>query len=464
MQERSTSILKSVYSLIGDFFAEVIPEKSIKREYESAHYPKLLNQIRIAHFFAVILFMSFAIFDFFVIEDREILWQIERMRIGIFLAVFVPFHILSYYPVFKKIIRPALFINYLVMGSFISYGFLVFNPDFSDLTHKYYGLDLIILGVFILQTVKLRDSIILALLLIVIYNWAWVLFLSKDLSVNSEIFNFLALTRFNVWLIVVVIFGSLIWAFTHSLSQKNFLVHRDLNKQTRELKKSNDIKNNFFNLLTHDLKNHIGSQHSLTSFLVENYGKTSKEKETELMRMLKIASGNTLDLFNELVLWVQAQNSEIVIEPQRLNLANEVDKVHRLIELELNKKGIRLLNQVPTDLMVVCDENSLKTILRNLIGNALKFSFENSQIEVTAFSDSNKVFVSVKDYGVGMNDEKKAGLLELDRIQSSFGTQGETGTGLGLMLIKDLLVLNKGELFVESEDGKGTKMTFALPN
>jgi signal transduction histidine kinase len=126
-------------------------------------------------------------------------------------------------------------------------------------------------------------------------------------------------------------------------------------------------------------------------------------------------------------------------------------------------KNISIMNEVEDDLIIWADKNSMMTVFRNLINNAIKFSHKDNTIEVLATKVNNEIVVKVKDYGVGIPEEKLRDIFKLKGDKSTWGTAKEKGVGLGLSLAYDFVKMNKGEILVESKVDKGTTFVVKLP-
>jgi signal transduction histidine kinase len=145
-----------------------------------------------------------------------------------------------------------------------------------------------------------------------------------------------------------------------------------------------------------------------------------------------------------------------------LHLNDLVRENFNLLKNVADEKNITFINNVPDNMMVQADMNSIKTVLRNLFSNALKFTEEEGEVKVYAVKENEKIKVSVQDSGVGMSDEQADKLFRIDQNQSTKGTNNEEGTGLGLILCKEFVEKNGGEIWVESEKGVGTIFHFTL--
>jgi signal transduction histidine kinase len=148
--------------------------------------------------------------------------------------------------------------------------------------------------------------------------------------------------------------------------------------------------------------------------------------------------------------------------PRKLELLDLVNENFLLLNKTAEKKQIRLLHEISAQTSVTADEDMLNTVIRNLLTNAIKFSNKESIISVNAVVHDNIVQISVADSGVGMDQKKIDNLFRLDAAHSTAGTENELGTGLGLILCKEFIEKSGGKIWVESEEGKGSKFYFSL--
>jgi two-component system sensor histidine kinase/response regulator len=252
-----------------------------------------------------------------------------------------------------------------------------------------------------------------------------------------------------------------------------FFIFKSLRKQ----RKSNEIigkqkniiedalraKNKFFNLISHDLKNPIYNFHSLTELMSQNYDMLSDEDKFRHLNSLTNSSKSVVNLLDNLLTWSRIQNGTITTNPEILDIKElvigEIENIKHIAEA----KKIGLINEISSLTLIYCDKDMVMAILRNLISNAIKFSNENGFITISSIEKDIYVNVSIKDTGVGIKDEDKTKIFNLDSDLSKLGTADEKGTGLGLNLCKDFVELNFGNIWFESQVGFGTTFTFSLP-
>ena len=169
------------------------------------------------------------------------------------------------------------------------------------------------------------------------------------------------------------------------------------------------------------------------------------------------------NLLQNLLLWSRSQTGRIEFNPQKLNLYNLIQDNTNLLKASTERKQIKIISDTPPNTFIFADEDMLNTIIRNLLTNALKFTNKNGIIEINSIQRSENIEICISDTGVGMSDKVKANLFRLDVSQTTFGTDNEAGTGLGLILCKEFVEKNGGTIKVESEIGKGSRFCFTLP-
>jgi len=177
---------------------------------------------------------------------------------------------------------------------------------------------------------------------------------------------------------------------------------------------------------------------------------------------MRKAAYNIKDLLENLLKWASLQTGSISLSPVDFNILDTTSWEIDLYSSLASEKNILIVNNISGDLSANADVESFKLIIRNLIGNAFKYSYPGGKVILNAISEGNMVRISVEDQGVGMTNETIAKILESDSFISTYGTGNEKGTGLGLNLCKEFVRKNGGELFIESIPGKGTKISFTL--
>ena len=235
---------------------------------------------------------------------------------------------------------------------------------------------------------------------------------------------------------------------------------RELNQQ---LLTANATKDKFFSIIAHDLKNPFHTISGMSSLLLESYNRFTAEEHKEFLRSIKKTSENTYRLLQNLLEWSQTQTGRIRFDPQKFEISSLLIEVLEIVSATASSKNIRIETAILPDLFVFADKNMVTTVLRNLLQNAVKFTNEGGLISLSGNSAGKKVEISVADDGVGICPEIVEKLFHIDANVSTSGTAGEQGTGLGLILSKELVEKNSGEIRVESTEGHGSKFTVIFP-
>lgn len=230
-----------------------------------------------------------------------------------------------------------------------------------------------------------------------------------------------------------------------------------------KLKKLNANKDRFFSIISHDLRNQFMSILGFTQMLKDIQSDFDKEEIILISNKLYKSTRNTFALLENLLEWSSLQRDTIEFIAENFNLKEVVDEVIVLLKERAVQKGIDLISNVNEDISIFADQNMIKTVLRNLISNALKFTSKNGSIFVEAETGDKTVNISVLDTGVGISEENIKELFRIDKKHSTNGTDGERGTGVGLILCKEFVEKNKGKIWVKSKIGHGSKFTFNLP-
>ncbi|QQS52195.1 MAG: PAS domain S-box protein [Bacteroidota bacterium] len=241
-------------------------------------------------------------------------------------------------------------------------------------------------------------------------------------------------------------------------------IQQELVKSEQELREMNDEKSRYLSILAHDLRGLVGSFHAYSNLLQTHFDEFSEEDLREQITLLTKASGDSLSLLDNLLAWGKSTQGRLILDYEKINLREQTSLVTNLLtELASNKK-LQLLNTTPNSLIVNTDANILQTILRNLINNAIKFTPEGGTITVSAEKlTDNSIEVSVSDTGIGMAAEILQKLFKLGEKVVREGTNHEQGTGLGLIICKEMIKRLGGSIQVESTVGKGTRFYFNLP-
>jgi signal transduction histidine kinase len=240
-------------------------------------------------------------------------------------------------------------------------------------------------------------------------------------------------------------------------------LNQQLQETNQQLQEAIASKDKFFSIIAHDLRDPFNSLFVLTEVIVEDIDHYSKDQIKVKLQNLHKTSEKVYALLNNLLTWSQLQRGVMTCEPQQFPLEEIAARNVRLFTTNAEQKQITLRNLVSKETLAYADYTMVDTIMRNLLSNALKFTDAGGTIEVTAQQDENIAEVAVTDTGIGMNQENIEKLFRIDVKCSRRGTNDEEGTGLGLILCKELVEKNDGKIGIESEVGKGTTFVFTLP-
>lgn len=238
----------------------------------------------------------------------------------------------------------------------------------------------------------------------------------------------------------------------------------ELVKMNQELHELNATKDKFFSIIAHDIKNPFSAIMGFTALLEENYKEWNEEMKLEVINLVHVSSKNLYQLLENLLQWSRSQRGIIEFNPQRIELKDMINSVTGLMNGTAEAKNIDLEILLAENAVAVnADRQMLDTILRNLIGNSVKFTNNGGKVQVISEAINNFVKINVVDNGVGMNSDIKNNLFRIDTNFTLPGTDNEIGTGLGLILVKEFVEKNGGTIGVESEPGKGSCFHFTLP-
>lgn len=248
-------------------------------------------------------------------------------------------------------------------------------------------------------------------------------------------------------------------------------LRREVEARTRELRETNDAlaelngqKDRFFSIIAHDLMGPFNVLIGMSDLLRRKIATLSRDQIAEYGDDIHAAAGNLHKLLENLLSWARLQLGAMSCDPHPYALADSVADVTDLFAPVARQKGIDLVADLPGRLSVTADRKMIETVLRNLVSNALKFSRSGDTVRISALRSDGETRIAVTDSGIGMDAGTVAELFSLDRTQSVPGTEGETGTGLGLRLSRELVECHGGRIEVDSAPGDGSRFTVVLPS
>ena len=254
----------------------------------------------------------------------------------------------------------------------------------------------------------------------------------------------------------------LIIRVTHQISL--IAAKRIIVAQTEELRKTIIGRDKLYSVIAHDLRSPMGSIKMVLNMLILNLPSDTIGPEMyELLTMANQTTEDVLSLLDNLLKWTKSQIGKLKVVYQDIDMVEVTEGVIEIFSMvaELKKISIRL--KTPSKLEVYADIDMIKTVIRNLLSNAIKFSNEETEILVTVQEQEGMAVVSVKDSGCGIDEENQKKLLHTDTHFSTFGTNNEEGSGLGLLLCQDFVIKNGGRLWFTSVKGEGSIFSFSIP-
>jgi signal transduction histidine kinase/Tfp pilus assembly protein PilF len=281
-----------------------------------------------------------------------------------------------------------------------------------------------------------------------------------ELAVQKRFRNFLFVLVALCVIIVVLVYY--LYMLQQRSNKKLKVAHDQLNSQNLELQELNATKDKFFSIISHDLKGPLNSLTSFSSLLINHTESLSKEEikmfATDFDKSLK----NLFSLLENLLEWSRSQTGNIEFIPESFDLAAVMEENKELLKAQAQNKNITLVNESPEKAVITAHKNSVNTVVRNLISNAIKFTPEGGTITLKTIRQNGVVVASISDTGVGMSQNVIDRLFRIDSKHSTKGTANEKGTGLGLILCKEFVEKNGGKIWVNSKEGEGSVFCFSL--
>lgn len=236
-----------------------------------------------------------------------------------------------------------------------------------------------------------------------------------------------------------------------------------LEEYRNELEQTISAKDKFFSIIAHDLRGPFSGFIGLTSMLMEDYEDLQKDDVITISNSLNSSAKQLYELLENLLEWSRSQMGKMEYNAVNLDWFDIIVKINTLLDAKSREKNISLINDVKQNTYVFADSNMVNTILRNLVSNALKFTEEGGTITIANEISDDMQSVSVTDTGIGMPDDAMDKIFRIDSKYTTPGTNNEKGTGLGLILCKELVEKMGGNIKVSSTLGEGTTFTFTLP-
>lgn len=286
--------------------------------------------------------------------------------------------------------------------------------------------------------------------------------------VSSDIKWLILFVSLSVALIIIV----LIWnkllqnkvkMRTIELEQAKLSLEEQVAERTKDLVNIINMRDKFYSIIAHDLKNPFLNLVAYSNILEEEYQSLNEEEKKEHIAIIADNIKKVYTLADQLLTWTRTQNVKFTIIPKKISINKYIEETIELISIMASKKSIKVNFDVKRQYELFADGNSVLTVLRNLLTNAVKYSFKNSEINIAIAENDDDIIISITDFGAGIPKERQSQIFDLDKISSTSGTNNEKGTGLGLQICKELIEKNNGRIWFESEENKGTVFFISLP-
>jgi signal transduction histidine kinase len=507
MPRTITTIMASIKKELPDFIFSF--ENKTEKEFRNDYIDKSLVVMRGGYLLCIFLYAIFGLLDIWIVpETKHIAWFI---RFAIVIPLLIGIIISTFFNFFKRHNQILLIISSAIVGIGIIIMIAWSKPE--ELGHKYYysGLILVLIWIYTFIRIRFWNSMISGL--IITFGYELVAIFVQHLTeggMGSE--NMLVFINNNFFFLSANILGLFASYHNEKLHRSDFLqkqIIKDENirilnisnllyqvneevtvqrkeieaqrdrlseqnhqlemqqesilLQNKELQEINATKDKFFSIIAHDLKNPFNNILASSNLLATCFDTMDPNHIIKSVAAINNSANSAYKLLENLLEWSRAQTGLIEFNQERTILKNNIDLACEITESIASNKNLSLDLDISQSIEVFADRNMLNTVLRNLITNALKYTNKGGVIKIRAYSQDNNIIVSVIDNGVGIDPAIMDNLFNISQKVSTTGTERETGTGLGLLLCKEFVEKHGGEIWVDSELGKGSEFKFTLP-
>ena len=250
------------------------------------------------------------------------------------------------------------------------------------------------------------------------------------------------------------------------LAERNLQISNAIQKLSEsetELQKLNMSKDRIFSVVAHDLRNPVAAVTGFSELLYDNFDQFPAETQKEYLLQILQGTQRIQNLLENLLIWARAQMKAVKYQPETLKVKGLVEEVVKEMKANLDHKKVECLVSIQQKCVVHADKAMMHTVFRNLIINAIKFSFPGGKIRISSQMKEESCRIQVSDEGIGIQPEIQEKLFKSNEVVTTPGTTGESGSGLGLVICKEFLERNKGEISVDSEPGNGSTFIIVLP-
>jgi len=363
--------------------------------------------------------------------------------------------VIYYFVRFKKIVKP--FVTPIIIVAILGISAIwIFNGGING-SNIMSAFVILILGILVVPD-KIKKHIIIFFIAVNIFVLL-IQFYRPDLIINFP-------TETDRWIdnIIALIYSSYFIYLIIRFVRKNYTIERlKAEKSEIRLHRLNADKDRFISILGHDLKSPFNNILGFSEILTDEIDSLNKDEIKDIAKNIHNSARITNKLLEDILMWARAQQDKIPFKPRILSFKAICINILEILKPNADAKNITINYSTPDHLNVFADIDMLKTILRNLVSNAIKFTNNGGAIKIDAEESSGNVTISVSDNGIGIKPDNLAKLFDISQGQTTKGTAEETGTGLGLLLCKEFVEKHGGTIWVVSEEGKGSDFRFMLP-
>ncbi len=266
-----------------------------------------------------------------------------------------------------------------------------------------------------------------------------------------------------VLLVVTIFLISVAYMNKRKRNQLLSMKNERIEDQRLELEKLNASKNKFFSIIAHDLKNPFHTVMGYAYLIHKESNGFSADEMKKYAGDIYRSANSIFRLLHNLLDWAHSQTGTLAYTPQKVSFLEVYASTESLIKPVADQKRISLHTEISEDVYVYADPRMLETVMRNLVNNAIKFTHQGGLVEVKVESEGHKVVVCVEDNGVGMSSSDVRSLFQIDSKLKRKGTNNEDGSGLGLLVCNEFVQKNGGKIWVDSQNGKGSRFFFSVP-
>ncbi|MBK7499312.1 MAG: HAMP domain-containing histidine kinase [Ignavibacteriales bacterium] len=278
----------------------------------------------------------------------------------------------------------------------------------------------------------------------------------KEFELNKQ-------KSFIMYLIITLVLSFMIFVliiFGYISKRK---LNKKLNLLNTRLIEINSSKDRFFSIIAHDLRGPFNVLLGISEMLSGDAENLSGEEIKHFNYLLNLSLKKQYELLTDLLEWAKLQNGSSKLNYQSINLYSELNSLIVSLQITASLKNINIINNVDDNILLYADKNMLLLVLRNLISNSIKFTNKNGCVKISAEQAKDSVEIIIEDNGIGISEADLKQLLRIDVYHSTTGTANEMGTGLGLILCKEIIEKHSGSIKIESKLNIGTRIIIQLP-